>query len=64
MIIHRGYVYREANLKQPTQEMLDFFKQRTRQHIDRVVKYMDQLHGTEGVNDTELDEPIRQCLAF
>ena len=36
-----------SSFARPTQAMLDFFKQRTSEHIARVVKYMDLLKGFE-----------------
>lgn len=43
-----------AKYKQPTKPMLDFFKQRTQEHINRVRKYMHHLHGFEGLTSEDL----------
>lgn len=42
--------------KKPTQEMLDFFKKRTKEHINRVVKFMRQLEGFRDLTAEELKE--------
>jgi hypothetical protein len=35
----------DSTLPKPTQEMFDFFKQRTKEHISRVQKYLQKLDG-------------------
>lgn len=49
----------EATFQKPTQEQLDFFKKRTQEHIDRVVKFMQQLEGFNGFTAAVLEERAR-----
>lgn len=46
--------------KKPTQEQLDFFKQRTREHIDRVIKFMEQFEGFGNFSVATLSERAQQ----
>lgn len=54
------YIYERQRmacaLPKPTQEMLGFFKQRTREHISRVQKYLQKLDGAGDFTAEELSE--------
>jgi GNAT superfamily N-acetyltransferase len=43
-----------TKFKKPTKAMVDFFKKRTSEHINRVIKYLKALRGTEGLSNAEL----------
>jgi hypothetical protein len=43
-----------SKFPKPTPEMIEFFRQRTAEHINRVIRFMHQLRGTEGLSDQEL----------
>lgn len=59
-MVYEGAVYRRqvaaASFKEPTKEMLAFFKQRTQDHINRVVRCMHDLEGFKDLSTNELSE--------
>lgn len=46
----------KASYNEPTEEMLAFFKKRTREHIGRVVNYLRLFEGFQGLTKEELAE--------
>ena len=58
VMVYRDEVYRQAegSFKEPTEEMLAFFKQRTQDHINRVVRCMHDLEGFQELSTDELSE--------
>ncbi len=48
-----------TTFKKPTNEMVDFFKKRTLEHINRVAKFMKMLKGFHNFSTKELKERAR-----